>query len=78
MNPATTKRGGCRSQKQKWELAAVAEEHMQLAIRRVHAELAATPATPQEFSRQPGLAMVLDMLGARRRQTYMAGGKIGI
>ena len=41
---------------------------MQLALRRVHAELAATPATPQEFSRQPGLAMVLDMLGARWRQ----------
>ena len=37
---------------------------MQLALRHVHAELASATASPQEFSRQPGLAMMLDLLGA--------------
>ncbi len=55
----------CRSQKQKWELAAAAEEHMALTLRRVHAELVvvAGSSSVQEFARQPGLAMMLDLLG---------------
>ena len=55
-----------RSQRQKWELAAAAMEHMALTLRRVHAELdvVAGSSSAQEFARQPGLAMMLDLLGA--------------
>ena len=57
----------CRSQKQKWELAAAAIEHLQLCLLRVHREDTQQPATSAAATlRPPGLAVMLDMLGVIR------------
>ena len=49
---------------------------MALTLRRVHAELDAIAgsASAQDFARQPGLAMMLDLLGARSHAVGQSAG----